>query len=316
MENIVSKIQPKFFDLLEFVDKIKLNDDVLFHLSDLNKQFEQYLKLLGKYADYDEFSILFYWLNNTQKELVSSGKVECSKFLFSNEELLKGDLFFETLNITQKRIKDIHRFVCEHSKVNNIVTVGEYRKQPVWRGNYLPNGSPNIKWWGVNPNDIEKFIKSYIEFYKYNSLKEIFSNPFLKAALAHILLLRIQPFGDGNSRTSRIIHNISFTSSINKIFGTKLKVSPLNISKNIYINKKLYRMLINNVSFDLNDFDNDSINDWLEFILDMYEEELYYQMDYIPGLAKSFETIKGMAHTSQNEFLEIQKIRSFVKKLF
>lgn len=316
MKKIDSKIQPKFFDLLEFVDKIKLSNDVLFHLTDVNKQFEQYLKLLGEYAEYDEFSILFYWLNNTQKELVSSGKVECSKFLFTNEELLKGDLFFEKLNITPKGIKDIHRFVCEHSKVNNGVSVGEYRKQPVWRGNYLPDGKPNIKWWGVNPDDIEKFIKSYIDFYKYNSLKEIYSSPFLKAALAHILLLRIQPFGDGNSRTSRIIHNISFTSSINKIYGTKLKVSPLNISKNIYVNKKLYRMLINNISFDSNQFDNDTINDWLDFILDMYEEELYFQTDYIPGLAKSFETIKQMAHTSQDEALEIQKVRSLVKKLF
>lgn len=316
MENIISKTQPKFFDLLEFVDKIKLSDDVLFHLTDVNEQFEQYLKLLGKYAEYDEFSILFYWLNNTQKELVSSGKVECSNFLFTNEELLKGDLFFEKLNITQKGIKDIHRFVCDHSKVNEGISVGEYRKRPVWRGNYLFDGTPNIKWWGAEVSDIERFIKSYIEFYKYNSLKEIYSNPFLKAALAHILLLRIQPFGDGNSRTSRIIHNISFTSSINKIYGTKLKVSPLNISKNIYINKKLYRALINNVSFDLNRFDNDTINDWLDFILDMYEEELNFQTDYIPGLAKSFETIKQMAHTSQDESLEIQKVRSLVKKLF
>jgi len=288
----------------------------LYHLADVNESFEEYLKTLGKYTAYDNASVLFYWMDNTQKELESSGQVEQSKFSFTNEELLSGNLFFDSLNISQKRIKDIHKFVCEHSETNKNILTGEYRKKSAWRGNVLPDGTQDIKWWGAHPEDIEKFIKSYIEFYKKNSIKEVYANPFLKAALAHILLLRIHPFGDGNSRTSRIIHNISFTSSINKIYGTKLKVSPLNISKNIYINKKLYRALINNVSFDLNYFDNDTINDWLDFILDMYEEELNFQTDYIPGLAKSFETIKQMAYTSQDEVLEIQKVRSLVKKLF
>lgn len=316
MERVDEVKEPKFFELLEYVDRIKLTSKVSSHLTEVNHSFEEYLKTLGKYTSYDDASVLFYWLDNTQKELISSGKVEGQKFVFTNEELLNGNLFFDSLNISQKRIKDIHKFVCEHSSTNKNILVGEYRKQPAWRGNILADGRKDIDWWGANPEDIEKFIKSYIEFYKKNSLKEVYANPFLKAALAHILLLRIHPFGDGNSRTSRIIHNLSFTSSINKFYGTNLKLSPLNISKNIHVNQATYSKKVNGISFSLEEFNNDAINDWLNFILNMYDEQLYFQMNRIPNLATSFERIKEMSSTSKNETFEEQTQKSKINKLF
>ena len=119
MEKYLNNVEPKFFDLLEYVDKIKLTDEVLYHLADVNESFEEYLKTLGKYTSYDDGSVLFYWMDNTQKELISSSKVEENIFVFSNEELLNGNLFFDSLAINQKRIKDIHKFVCEHSTTND-----------------------------------------------------------------------------------------------------------------------------------------------------------------------------------------------------
>jgi len=311
-----TKKEPEFFDLLEYVDQIKLTDDVLYHLADVNATFEEYLKTLGKYTDYDDTSVLFYWLDQTQKELISSGEIERHKFAFSNEELLGGDLFFDSLSINQKRIKDIHKFVCEHSATNRDILIGEYRKNSAWHGNILPSGEKVIDWYGAAPEDIEKFIKSYIEFYKKNSIKEVYSNPFLKAALAHILLLRIHPFGDGNSRTSRIIHNLSFTSSINKLYGTNLKLSPLNISKNIHINQITYAKRVNSVPFGIEEFDNSAINRWLEFILNMYDEQLYFQQNRIPYLVESFERIKAMSSTSNKGTFEEQTQKSKINKLF
>ena len=163
--------------------------------------------------------------------------------------------------------------------------------------------------------DIEKFVKSYIEFYKRNSLKEIYSNPFLKAALSHLLLLRIHPFGDGNSRTSRIIQNLSLTSSINKFYGTNLKLSPLNISTNIHINQYTYANRVNNVQFDIDKFDNEAINKWFDFILNMYDEQLYFQMNRIPSLAQAFGRIKEMSN-DEDGLLKQQTEKSKIKNLF
>lgn len=310
------KKEPEFFDLLEYVDQIKLTDDVLYHLADVNATFEQYLKTLGKYTAYDDTSVLFYWLDNTQKELISSGKIEQHKFAFSNEELMSGDLFFDSLLINHKRIKDIHRFVCEHSTTNENILVGEYRKNPVWVGSVLPNNEKDIKWYGAKAEDIESFMKSYIEFYKKNGLREIYSNPFLKAALAHLLFVRIRPFGDGNGRTARVIQNLSFTSGINKFYGTKLKISPLNISANIHINQYTYVKRINRIPFDKDTFDNETINKWFDFILNMYDEQLYFQQNRIPDLVRAFERIKEMSATTTDGTFEEQTQKSKINKLF
>lgn len=309
--------EPKYFELNEYLDKIKLTDNVLYRVAEINETFEEYLKLLGKYMDYNYLTMLFYWLDDTQKELNSSGKMERHKFSFTNEELLSGNLFFDSLNISQKRIKDIHKFVCEHSETNENILVGEYRKNIAWRGTVLKNGETEVYWWGANPEDIEKFVKSYIEFYKKNSIKEIYSNPFLKASLAHLLLLRIHPFGDGNSRTSRIIQNLSFTSGINRVYNTKLKLSPLNISTNIYVNQITYADRVNNIKFDIEHFDNEAINRWFNFILNMYGEQLYFQMNRIPSLTKSFERINEMYSDIDNDIiLKEQTQKSKINKLF
>ena len=63
----------------------------------------------------------------------------------------------------------------------------------------------------------------------------------------HLLFVRIHPYSDGNGRTARLIHNIKFTESINKLYGMKLKISPLNLSKSILLNKITYVKRIDNI---------------------------------------------------------------------
>ena len=301
--------EPNYFEILEFLDKLKLSDNVLYHMADTNESFENYLKLIKEYANDSE--VLYYWLDKNQEELESSCNMEKHKFVFSNQELMSGDLFFDSLNISQKRIKDIHKFVCEHSN-NTSELQGEYRKNPVWVGNIRPDNTPDVKWWGVNPDDIEKFIKSYIEFYKKNSLKEIYSNPFLKAALAHLLFVKIHPFGDGNGRVSRIIQNLSFTSGINRIYNTKLKLSPLNVSTNLHINQYTYVRRINDIPFDIKSFDNDAMNRWLDFILNMYDEQMYCQTTKLKEVP--FDSMGKLILTGDAEEVNMQKNK--INKLF
>lgn len=71
---------------------------------------------------------------------------------------------------------------------------------------------------------------------------------------------------------------------INKLYGTRLKLSPLNISESILINKITYVKRIDNIYFDIKNDCNEEINAWFNFILDMVDEQLYKSMnmlDYI-----------------------------------
>ena len=69
-------------------------------------------------------------------------------------------------------------------------------------------------------------MNDFIRVYKQGGTSSIYSNPFLASSLIHLLFLRIHPYTDGNGRTARILHNIKFTEMINKLYGTRLKLSP------------------------------------------------------------------------------------------
>ena len=83
-------------------------------------------------------------------------------------------------------------------------------------------------------------MNDFIQIYKRKDISLLMSNPFLKSSLIHLLFLRIHPYADGNGRTARLLHNAKFTDSINRLYGMKLKISPLNLSESIYLNKKFY----------------------------------------------------------------------------
>ena len=290
----------KYFNLLEFVSKIKLNDTVLYHMQDTGENFEKYLNSLVSFCNSDDYVFLYYLLDLANKELIQSANIE--NHVFKNMDLLNGDLFFDRLSISHERIKKIHKFICENSGTS-AKNVGEYRKDPVNVGANYDTGY-QVYWYGPDPSDIKKFMDDYISFYNTKSLNYIYSNPFLKSALAHLLFVRIHPFGYGNGRTARIIQNISFTSSINKIYGTNLKLSPLNISQNIVGNKFTYADRINRVHFDI-DYDNEkTINRWFDFILNMYDEQLYFQFNRLPQYEDALRQIERL----KNENDEIAQI--------
>lgn len=313
MEYISKPKKPELFNLLEYVDKIKVSKLVLAHMQETNENFEVFLKKLREFSDQDITNLVYLWLDNSMKELVSSSEIENQRFWFSNQDLLAYDLFFDRLNISEQRIKNIHKYVCEHSKTG-AKRVGEYRIKDTWVGLNVKNGQDIIYWWGAKPEDIKPFMKSYLEFYKNLSVNQLYSNPFLKSALAHLLFVKIHPFEDGNGRTARIIQNICFTSAINRLYDTKLKLSPINTSINIKTNQLTYARSINNIDFSMDSDNNEAINSWLDFILNMYDEAMYYGKNHLPRLAdlkqqmESWGLVRDARVVSQIEKGDIKKL--------
>ena len=119
-------------------------------------------------------------------------------------------------------------------------------------------------------------MNDFIEFYKRNSISSINSNPFLKSALTSLIFIRIHPFSDGNGRTGRLLYDLKFTELINKLYGLNLKISPIHISNSILHNQLTYIKRLDNIYFDLEHDCNDEINKWLNFCLDMTDEQIYF----------------------------------------
>lgn len=281
-ENGMNSDFVKYFSLEEYSEKIKLSSTLLSHLDETTIGFDKYIEELLRY---DEKFIIKYWMNSLYEELRSSNSIENIKF--NERSLLETDLLFNRLTINHKKIYDIHNFVVK----NESPVVFEYRKVPVNVSRINPDNTETIFWRGANPEDVYKFMNDFINIYKLSRTSLIYSNPFLSSSLMHLLFDRIHPFTDGNGRTARIIHNLKFTEGINKIYGTKLKLSPLNLSSSILRNKITYVKRINNIYFDLEHNTNEAINAWFEFCLDMADEQIYYQRNM---LMKHEEAIKKM----------------------
>lgn len=270
----------EYFSLEEYIDKIDLLDDLLNHLEETSKDFDEYVRLL---AMYDGESIINYWISSAQQEFAANQDIERLKF---NAEILKEKgVFFDTLSISHKRIHDLHDFVMLSSD-EDYTPNSSYRKVPVNISRYTDHGE-EIFWRGANPDDVYKFMSDFINIYKQNKIALIYSNPFLRAALTSLLFNRIHPYTDGNGRTSRIIYNLKFTEQMNKCYQTKLMLNPLNLSNRILANKLTYVKHINQIAFNLTEDTNKAINKWFDFILTMADEQLYFSKTRLAHLIEA-----------------------------
>lgn len=293
-ENGINLAEVNYFPLDEYVKRIRLNSDLLEHMEETNVQFDKYLKILSQYDDY---SIIHYWISYLNHEMKYSQAIEKHHYI-PPKQILENDVFFDTLQMSHKRIKDLHQFVT------NGQTPYEYRTGEVRVSAMMPSGEELIYWKGAKAEDVKLFMDDFITICKTNSLSVLNTNPFLKSALLHLLFVRIHPFSDGNGRTARIIHNIRFTEAINRIYGMRLKVCPLNLSQSILMNQPTYAKRINNIYFDLEHDSNDEINKWFDFILNMVDEQLNYSIGYIPQLEKTFENIAKYRETDKSDIPE------------
>jgi hypothetical protein len=265
--NGVNLERVKYFNLEEYIDRISLSSDVLYHVEETSKAFEEYIKFLSNYPD---TVILDHMINSFRNEMDYSNKVE--RHLIRPEEIQKNNVFFDSLAMNHQRIKQLHQFVQEDQ--DNFKY--EYRENEARVSYFDEQGHEHIYWYGAEPEDIKKFMDDFIKFYKSRGLQMIDISPFLKAAICNLLFIRIHPFGDGNGRTARLLYDMKFTEMINRLYGTNLKISPLHLSMSIYINQPTYVKKIDNIYFDVEHDCNDEINKFFDFLLNMTDEQLYY----------------------------------------
>lgn len=268
-----------YFSLFDYVNKIKLSPAVLEHLEATNREFDNYMHTL---SCYDEEYIVNYFIYSLYSELMSSTRIE--NVNFDVKELTNSNLFFDTLTISNRRIHLLHNFITEGEMEPSF----EYRKKEVNVSKINDDGTEDIFWRGVRAKDVNRFMNNFIKIFKHNGTSLLYSNPFLASSLMHLLFIRIHPYTDGNGRTSRIVHNIKFTEMVNKLYGTNLKLSPLNLSESILLNKVTYVKRLDNIYFDMKHDTNENINAWFNFILDMADEQLFVAIGRIPSIDNRF----------------------------
>lgn len=293
-----------FFSLEEYVDKIVLLPYVLEHLEDTNRSFKEYLK---KITSYDDDYIIDYWIYLLYEELKFNQKIENIDFTKIN--LLNDSVFFNTLTVSNRRIHELHNFATK----GDCEPTFEYRKTDVNVSRYNSLGEEEIFWRGAKHQDVERFMNDFIKIYKRSDISLMMSNPFLKSALIHLLFIRIHPYTDGNGRTARLLHNSKFTEAINKIYGTKLKISPLNLSQSILVNKPTYTKALDHIYFDIVNDTNEAINYWFNIMLNMADEQIYWSSNKLDMIDPSF--LRKLQADAEEEGISVKNSGMKVKIL-
>lgn len=273
----------EYFNLHDFVERIKVSPFVLEHMEEINKEFDEYFK---KLSELDDKFVLYFLTSLARDEISNNQKVENHKI--KDFDFSMGNLFFDSLEVDHDRIHELHKFVMKDDEFKE--KHGIYRKNPA-RVSKVQDGVEEVYWYGVEPEDINKFMDDFIEVYKSRKPSVLDSNPFIKASLIHLLLAKIQPYFDGNRRTARTLHNIKFTEIINEIYDMDLKICPINLSESISLNILSYIKVLNNTYFDLEHDNKEIINYWFNLMLNMYEEQLYRNKYIIDNMDEHVQKI-------------------------
>lgn len=282
MENVkqtnIEKV--KYFDVREYVERIKVSKENLEYADYIAEDFEKYLKTLSEYPNE---VILDYLVRSFKEEirfsnLMENHKIEQEKMenCCHNPEIIKkGDIYLDPKikPITHKNIEAIHKYAYQNDK--NLEE--HYRTKEalhLGKDNYHKEVIPY--WYGAEPADIKRFMNDFISYYKTPGVQQKHDSIFIKPALCHLLFLRIHPFNDGNSRTARLIQDMKFRQMINEKYHTRLEISPLHMSMSLYNFQLDYSERINNIYFGLEHDANKEINDFISFMLRRFEDQLFF----------------------------------------
>lgn len=289
----------EYFSLLEYVNKIELEDFVLDHIEETTEEFNKYLKKLFVYGKY---SALMMWIDSMYREARASEKIETGK----DQVLMIGESFkFESLDLDEKRLHQLHKMIMFDNPKE--FPTGQYREKEV-KVIGIKNGKPDIAYIAPAPEIVKPMMDEFLSIYQ-NPINEQLDNMFIKASLIHLLFVKIHPYMDGNGRTARKIHNIRFTKSFNKHYNMKLYISPINISENIYVNKITYAKRLRDIEFDNIADDNHAINKWFDFILSMIDEQLYFIQNRIIQYDRTLNGLDLKLNEEEKQILDklIQK---------
>ena len=80
-----------------------------------------------------------------------------------------------------------------------------------------------------------------------------------------------------------------------------LKICPVNLSKSINLCKPTYVDILDSIYFDLDHDNNEQINRWFNFLLNMYDEQLFMNSNMINNMDDVIERIQNIKDKWDND---------------
>ena len=253
-----------YFDLKEYLNNIKVSDDNKYHLEDIADSTYELFKHFEGFSDeeVDDYS------RRVENNLASMNN-QNERSNINSKDLVEQNAVYTKKDISEEGIKKIHQILYPECP-------NEYRDNENRMGSVDIYGNEYVTGYGPYAKDVPKYMSEVIKIFKDDYSYDCSDNPYVAGIIINLLISKIQPFKDANKRTARVIQNLKFTDKINEYYGSKLKISPVNISSRVIEYTPLFNKRFNGVEFNLEHETNEAINRWIEFHLNMVDDQLYY----------------------------------------
>ncbi len=300
----------------EFIKNITITDEVKNHLNNTMNDLEKYLSILTSYSLEAQYQFLYDYL---VKETIDSIRLE--RQLYSSERLkMLNDVFLIDGKINHEKIKCINKCMRANDKIlsdtefeklkkekNKMMTYieyknlmdynlsGNYRKDIIWIGD--ESGIEYALHIPPRPELIQNYMDDFIKYYNDDKLDNDLNNPIIKAALIHIIFIKIHPFANGNGRTVRILMNNYLKRTLNKQYDLNVIFPPINLSKSFDLSRLSYFQKQNDIKYDSFTDNNIAFNKWFDYVLVCVDEQLYFlnnRLEHYKTLLESMSRRKSL----------------------
>jgi len=274
--------------LVSGIKNLKINDSTLFHLEDTHEKYKNYI---DKLLELEQKKLKYFLLNLKNREIINNQEAELEEsFLL---ELFKLSQRKDSIDITMKHYEDGNLDLDELKKIHRIVIKGssddissnyDYRKDnDKWVGHYGTNGAQRVDYFPPDYKDIEPLMTGVLNYLNEPNSENEFNDIFVKPFIVHALIAYIQPFGNGNTRLSRVIQHGKICKMTNEKYNTEFSSPTMYLSKNYLLTRAQYRGLIKEIAVNK---DDSSWNKWLNYNLNMADEQLYYLDNQVTAYQK------------------------------
>lgn len=245
-------------------------------LEDIYKLDDKTLKLFLKTLKDREL------VNNQETELEDTFLIELYRQLQRKDsiEIVMG-LFKDDI-ITLEEIKKLHRVVIKGSSDDEPKNYGYRADNDKWVGSYGTSGDMQIDYYPPDHREITNLMTYSLDFLNDDSRVDGVHQMLIKPFIVHGLIAYIQPFGNGNTRLSRVLQHGKIWQMTNNGLCINLPLPALYLSKNYLMTRPRYRTLIKQIATEQN------WDAWLDYNLDMVDEQLYFSGSKLEKVRKIF----------------------------
>ncbi len=267
---------------MEALDKIKeykLKPSTIEYINDTIDEYQKYLEMIDGLVP-SEKDIFLRTLkrmelkNNQEMEQEDPFMLELE--LNSNNGMIKSsidvmtNIILSNQPLTTRKLEQVHRLL--------ITGTSDDKKENYQVRNFetyvceVKDGKEILSYIPPSKDEIKPYLKKLYSFMKeasYSSKIDVFYKPFIE----HFYIAALQPFGNGNTRLARLFEYSEIFKLTRQNLNSKIESPVLYMSKNHLLTRKYYRDSISKIVLEPSD---DNINKWVEYNLNMVNEQMYY----------------------------------------